>query len=94
MPPVLITLACFVSKAFTLSLFVVKELTNGEISTKVHLSLALNRTDNLSVMVRGREDSVNLLMTGGFFSSTKTKPASCAMSVVIPSGTACKEYLT
>ena len=55
---------------------VVKVDTNGEISSTVHLSLALNRTVNLSVMVRGREDSVNLLMTGGSLSSTKTKPAS------------------
>ena len=57
-------------------MLVVKVDTNGEISSTVHLSLALNRTVNLSVMVRGREDSVNLLMTGGSLSSTKTKPAS------------------
>ena len=87
-PPTFKALACLVNNAFTFNLLVVKLETKGEISSNVHLSLAANNTVNLSAMLRGREDSVNLLMTGGSLSSTKTRPASCPISVVIPSGTA------
>ena len=59
------------------SLLVVKVVTNRDIFSTIHLSLALNRTVNLLVLVRGREALVNL-----------TKPATCAKSVVMSTGTA------
>merc|ERR1719419_21759 len=80
--------AYLVSNALTFSLLVVKEDTNGDISSKVHFSLAQKRTDNLSPTLTGRSLSVNLRITGGSLSSTKTNPASWDILVVIPSGTA------
>ena len=82
-------LAYFVSKAFTFNFFVVSGSMKGEISFRVHLSLALNNMPNLSMILQGRSSSENLLIMGGDFSlSTNTRPDSWSMLVSTPSGTA------
>merc|ERR1712111_168128 len=70
-------LAYLVNKAFTFNFFVVNGSMKGDISVKVHLSLALNNMLNLSIIPGGRSSSENLLITGGDFSlSTRTSPES------------------
>ena len=87
--------AYLVSKAFTLSLLVVREDTKGEISSSLHFSLAPNKTVSRSAMVRGKLSSANLLITAGVFSSsTKTRPCRWERSVWTPSGTACNGHHT
>ena len=82
--------AYLVNNAFTFNFLVVRGWMKGEISARVHLSLAENRTVSLSWMLTGRLSSENRRITAGLLSpSTKTSPDKCSRFVTIPSGTAC-----
>ena len=82
--------AYLVNNAFTFNFLVVRGWMKGEISARVHLSLAENRTVSLSWMLTGRLSSENRRITAGLLSpSTKTSPDKCSRSVTTPSGTAC-----
>ena len=88
-------LANFVRSALTFSLVVARGLMYGEMSSKVHLSLAAKRTERRSWTFSGNKDSGKCLMTGdsGLVSSTRQRPDSWERHVVMPSGTVCAHIL-